>query len=254
MNKIYLTTLILALTIFTGGCTLTLPTNTDNNHTSENIQQEETGGTVEETTEESELLELTEADLDTSTWQTYTNEEYGFSFRYPKSINMTEQRVEYGYLYYLDFAGNEFFSNFSCGVENRKEWYDYFETEKTKERKVTDWEKSYNIYLENLEKKDGIHSFPYEYGDYVWKKEKINNYNFIESVQGSEGDGAGDYHYTLIYDSYFTEDYDFGCSYEFVLDKKKYPDVNKEKIINNQIDDLNLKIFRKIIESFEFEQ
>ncbi|MBD3195429.1 MAG: hypothetical protein GF317_10260 [Candidatus Lokiarchaeota archaeon] len=92
MNKIYLTTLILTLTIFTGGCTLALLTKTDDNHTPENIQEEkedsieETESTIEESAEESEPLELTEADLDTSTWQTYTNEEYGFSFEYPNNL------------------------------------------------------------------------------------------------------------------------------------------------------------------------
>ncbi len=45
--------------------------------------------------------------IDTSDWLTYTNEEYGFSFKYPNSLEISSDLNETGYLFALNVANKE---------------------------------------------------------------------------------------------------------------------------------------------------
>ncbi len=45
-----------------------------------------------------------QANVDTKVWKTYRNEEYGFEFRYPEYLDMSEVQVDSGSLYYNHYV------------------------------------------------------------------------------------------------------------------------------------------------------
>ncbi|MBD3311676.1 MAG: hypothetical protein GF349_04280 [Candidatus Magasanikbacteria bacterium] len=250
MNKIYITTLILTLTIFTGGCTLTVPTNTNDNHTSENVQKEtensveETENTIEGSAEESEPLELTEADLDTSTWETYTNEEYGLEIDYPKSMTVFFDKTFKEII--ISFAGKGDGTQYSFDVNKKP-------TEKFYAR-TDDQESSYDIakriYDDYVSQDRGIH-FQDGPDTWYWKVETVNGVDYVVAI-GNCYEGSENQSCAYIQWQTFIADKEFIIKHAYVYDLPKERKTVAEDLLNNKIDDLGVQVMRKIVESLKF--
>ena len=91
-NKTLALSLLTTLLVITG-CTQTQTVSNTNDSTTTNSPVNENSNTVVTNTN------TIESDVDTSAWLTYTNEDYGFSFRYPeewgKTVVTTREPDEY---------------------------------------------------------------------------------------------------------------------------------------------------------------
>lgn len=89
-NKKLFIALFGALMLLAVGCTSTQQTNTET--TPSNTENNNT--TVNEEVNNDEQLENEASEIDTSDWETYTNEEYGFSFQYPNNWKINSDDIQ----------------------------------------------------------------------------------------------------------------------------------------------------------------
>lgn len=131
MNKVINSVLVVGSLVLLGGaCYKTIDTNVNvagnanvvelNTNVSINTNSEVNGNLEVNTNSVSNTnLEVNTNSFPTSDWQTYTNEEYGFSFSYPedwKSVDLTSEQLSQRYILFLGLGPIEVKEDYLFGI------------------------------------------------------------------------------------------------------------------------------------------